>query len=114
MGALAAAAALAVVTLLGARRHDVRLVIGLEPALRASLERLVIEVLEDGDGGRVGHADLRFSGPPPAADPEHTFLLRAGRYRLELALYARGAGVPVHARRSLEVVGPARVGLQLP
>jgi hypothetical protein len=114
MGALAVAACLVVVTLLGLRRHDLRLVLELAPAFQASLERVVIEVLEETGETRLGQADLRFPDAPPAGAPEHTFQLRAGRYHLEFTLYPRGAGVPVHARRELEVVGAARVVFALP
>ncbi|HOX44765.1 MAG TPA: hypothetical protein PK668_14295 [Myxococcota bacterium] len=111
---LAVAAALVVATLNGARRHDVRLVVALDPAFRAGLERLVVEVLAEDGQGRFGHADLRFPDPPAAADPEHTFQLRTGRYRLEFSLYPRGAPAPVHAWRILDVTGAARVAFALP
>jgi hypothetical protein len=114
LGALALAAAMVVVTLNGLRRHDLRLVVALDPVFRAGLERLVIEVLDEGGQERLCHADLRFPELPPAEDPEHTFELRTGRYRLEFSLYPRGAPAPVHAWRMLDVTGAARVALALP
>jgi hypothetical protein len=116
LGVLGATVALVIATLVGARRHELRLVLDLDPGWQAGLERLTIELEASGGRGRsLATVELRYgpSGPGPEK-PEHVFRLPNGRYELQFTFHRRGESVPVRARRSLEVVGEARVSLGLP